>query len=526
MRPAVLVSPPPFLFFSFLFLAFCANAQPPVYGCKDPAALNYSSLATVDNGSCKYQRNVYTPTPKTDTISGALKETSGLQWAGNSLWSFNDGGGTATLFRLDTASDAILQTVNLEGVTNVDWEDIAFDGTHFYIGDFGNNANGAREDLKIYRLPLSAIPDYPGNETYNLPASAIKVISFRYSDQPQPPATATLNNTKWDCEAMLVDGGKIHLFSKNWVDTTTTHYVIPDTVAGNYTATALETLAPGYLVTAADKAPGSNVLLLLGYQQYGFGNHYLTILSGYSGGAYFNGSTRLIDLPTAAEMGQAEGLTFLNNRYGFISNEWFQRSVVFPPTTITVTQRLRTFSLTDFAGDITLPLSLLKFGVKPVGGVQQIDWLFSEPAVEVSIQHSRNGTDFTNLQTHYNGRSGSLRHQPITGPNFYRLFFKEKGGAWKFSTIHRIVAEAKNSLGNLVLSASGQLQVVNHSNQPAAYRAKLFAADGRTLAQAGRFTFLPGLNRVQFNKPLHQNTLLFLQLKNEKEEITRMLWVQ
>ena len=130
-----------------LLLVNTAYAQ--VYGCKDPSDNNYNAAATVNDGSCLYNTTPYTPPKKVDPISTALQESSGLQWAGNHLWSFNDGSGTATLFRMDTASDAILQTVNLDGVTNVDWEDIAFDGTHFYIGDFGNNANGARTNLKI-----------------------------------------------------------------------------------------------------------------------------------------------------------------------------------------------------------------------------------------------------------------------------------------------------------------------------------------------------------------------------------------
>src|SRR5258706_2163656 len=163
-----------------------------VYGCKDPMANNYNSLATINDGSCTYNTTSYTPPILVDPINATLVESSGLQMAGNFLWSFNDGGGAAAIYRIDTLSNTILQTVTLTGATNVDWEDIAFDGSYFYVGDFGNNANGARVDLKIYKFALSAIPaDYVVNPVVAIPANEIEVINFTYSNQPFPPILAS-----------------------------------------------------------------------------------------------------------------------------------------------------------------------------------------------------------------------------------------------------------------------------------------------------------------------------------------------
>ena len=123
-----------------LVLCFCMKAVPAfaqVRGCTDPAALNYNPSATVNDGSCTYPKTIYAPPVKTDPLSAVLDESSGLQWAGGSLWSFNDGGNAAVLFRMDTASAKILQTVTLESATNVDWEGIPFDATHLYICGFG-----------------------------------------------------------------------------------------------------------------------------------------------------------------------------------------------------------------------------------------------------------------------------------------------------------------------------------------------------------------------------------------------------
>ncbi|MEP6583601.1 MAG: hypothetical protein ABJA90_05025 [Ginsengibacter sp.] len=322
---------------------FAVPAFSQVYGCTDSLANNYNAAASANDGSCTYNAVNYTPQIKVDPIDNVLIESSGLQMAGNFLWTFNDGGGAAAIYRIDTLTNALLQTVTLSGASNMDWEDIAFDGTYFYVGDFGNNADGARADLKIYKFPLSAIPAYTVNANPVIPPGQIQVINFSYADQPQPLVASGSNNTKYDCEAMIVDGGKIHLFTKNWIDLTSTHYVINSTLPGNYVLSPLETLPVNFLVTGADIAPMDGTIILIGYQNSGFGNHYLYLLSDYNGGFFFNGNKRKINLPAASVMGQSEGVTFRNNTYGYISNEKFYRNFGF--FVIDVNQKLRSFDI-------------------------------------------------------------------------------------------------------------------------------------------------------------------------------------
>lgn len=312
-----------------------------ISGCTDTLAVNYNSAATANNGSCAYINTTYTPPVIAAALNDVLPESSGLQMAGNYLWSFNDRGGAAALYRIDTVTSQLLQTVNLLGVVNVDWEDIAFDGTYFYIGDFGNNADGARTDLKIYKFPLSAVPDYITNPVANIAAQQIAVINFYYADQPQPPQPTSNNNTRFDCEAMIVDSGQIHLFTKNWIDLTTTHYIINGVTAGSYIASPLETLVTNYLVTAADKVYDQKIIVLMGYQTNGFGKHFIHLLTDYRSGNYFNGNKRQLDLPPALEMGQAEGICFRNSTYGYISNEKIT-------SFITVNQQLRSFDISAY----------------------------------------------------------------------------------------------------------------------------------------------------------------------------------
>lgn len=335
-----------------LLFLLSESARAQVAGCRDPLATNYNPLATVSDGGCIYAVTPCTPALKVDPISDSLMESSGLQMAGYYLWSFNDRGGSAAIYRMDTITNSLLQSVYLAGAVNIDWEDIAFDGTSFYVGDFGNNANGARTNLKIYKFPLSAIPDYTTNPVVTIPAGQIAVINFSYSDQPQPILPTSPNNTKYDCEAMIVDGGKIHLFTKNWIDVSTTHYQIDGLTAGTYIATPLETLATGYLVTAADKVIGQKTVALLGYKNSGSAPHYMHLLTDYNGGKYFNGNKRRIDLPDVTVMGQAEGICFRTDTYGYISNEKFFRTV-FPGLDINVGPKLRSFDISGYVSNLT-----------------------------------------------------------------------------------------------------------------------------------------------------------------------------
>ncbi len=323
---------------------FVAHSQVP--GCTDPLANNFNPAATLNNGSCTYNSTSYTPPLKVNPLSDTLVETSGLTVAGNYLWSLNDGENSAAIYRIDTLTKTLLQRVYLAGATNEDWEDLSFDGHYFYIGDFGNNDNGARTDLKIYKFPFSAIPNHATNPFAVIDSSLVEIIHFTYSNQPQPPVPSPDNSTAFDCEAMIVDSGRIHLFTKNWISLNTVHYIINGIAAGSYVATPQDTLATNYLVTAAAKAPGRNVVVLMGYQNTGTANHFMHLLTQYSGNNFFNGNKRKLNLPSVLTMGQAEAITFRNESYGYISNEKFVGGS--SPFIVTVNQRLRSFNIGNY----------------------------------------------------------------------------------------------------------------------------------------------------------------------------------
>lgn len=437
-------------------------------GCTDPYANNYNAAAAVNDGSCKYNTTSYAPPLKVNPLSDTLIETSGLQMAGNFLWSFNDGGGAAAIYRIDTVSRKVYQVVNLENATNIDWEDIAFDGTYFYIGDFGNNENGGRKDLKIYKFALSDIPDYASNQAATIPKEKIEVISFKYSNQLNPVPSPKRDSTRFDCEAMIVDNGKIHLFSKNWIDLNTTHYVINSLTAGSYTADSLESFQTDYLVTGADKAPEQNVVVFIGYLPPPYGNHFMQILSDYSNGYYFNGNKRRLDLPGPLQMGQAEGIAFRNNSYGYISNE----KLYF------VTQKLRSFDISNY---VTQTPNVLPLGFTVVKALQknegvQVEWqVLSDAGIKnFEVEKSKDGKQFikaATLPANDNAAGNSYKWfdpNPYKDNNFYRIKSIGKAGDIKYSVIINVkITGSVSSLdvypnpvknGNLTIKLTNQVK--------------------------------------------------------------------
>ena len=490
------------------------NAQ--VHGCKDPLANNYNPSATINDGSCTYNTTFYTPPVKVDPISNVLVETSGLQMANNYLWSFNDGGGLAAIYRMDTVTNAILQTVTLAGATNIDWEDIAFDGTYFYIGDFGNNANGARTDLKIYKFPISAIADYTTNATVEIPSTLIEVIDFSYRDQTQPPTAVAANSTPFDCEAMLIDNNQIHLFSKNWVDLNTTHYVLVPTNNNKWIAEPKETLATNYLVTAADKAVGQNVVALLGYQNFGTGSHFMHLLSDYKDSLFFNGNKRRIDLPDATQMGQAEGITFRNGTYGYISNERFVRSV--GSFTITVNQKLRSFNTASFVSPSVLANDLKSFNVSNNQGSQKLAWSFATTVNDLKIQYSNNGRTFTDLKTIGSSMEGAFANNILSASNCYRLTWNNNDASIKYSNIVCANNIATNEIEKLVLKANGNFSFFLNATTPQAYSFALIDVDGKILAESVSKLYNSGYNSIKFvNSNLRSGSVYLVSKSNNKK---------
>ena len=344
-------------------LCFAFNAQAQVPGCTDPQANNYNASASINNGSCTYNATSLPLTDKTNLPTPLLNESSGLTFLDGKLWSFSDSGNPNDIYRIDTVTNTIFQTVDVSNATNVDWEDMASNNDYLFVGDFGNN-NGNRQDLKIYRINKSALTP----TTTSVTAS---IINFSFSDQTSFVSNPTNHN--FDCEAMIFLNDSIHLFSKNWVDFQTKHYVLPN-IPGTHVAQLRETFNTGFLVTSAS-VQQYGVISLIGYLRTGAKPVSLYMLYDYKNNLFFNGNKRKFDLSTQNVYGQVEGVEFFNNSLAFVSNELYT-------TGANVPAKLRTFNLASYLpGAFLFPKPTANFIVSSASICENATVTFTDQSV-------------------------------------------------------------------------------------------------------------------------------------------------
>ena len=137
-------------------------------------------------------------------LQEGLKEISGLEQLNEStLVALNDGGNKPKLYLTSLEGNPI-KSVWIANATNNDWEDLARDENHLYIGDIGNNQN-QRKDLCIYKVRIS---DVLMKDTV-----FAERIEYHYVDQKEfPPKKEELN---FDAEGMIAYANSLYVFSKN-----------------------------------------------------------------------------------------------------------------------------------------------------------------------------------------------------------------------------------------------------------------------------------------------------------------------
>lgn len=180
-------------------------------------------------------------------LAAPLTEISGMTIWQNRYFAHGDGGSAPMIFELDASGKTIDTTTLLK--PNTDWEDMAANATHFFVGDFGNN-NGTRKDLKILKFPIDSL-----GKSNIVP----EVINFSYADQTDFTSSTFTN---YDCEAMVATNDSIYLFSKSKSSGICRVYALP-VLPGNYTASITDTIQPPFWVTGAHLGQGQ--LLLCGY---------------------------------------------------------------------------------------------------------------------------------------------------------------------------------------------------------------------------------------------------------------------
>ena len=299
-----------YLCLALFTVTFTVKAQI-IGGCTDLQATNYNSNATFNDGSCLYSDNAISNI-ESHQLANQLKDTSGFAYFNNQLYTLNDDS-QKRLYVLDTLHGAILDSVEIDHVVNVDWEDIHVENTNFYVGDFGNNVSGNRTNLRIFK--------WNAND-HNTGVFEIDTINFSYQNQTDFTAQAS-NTTAFDCEAFIVIEDSIYLFTKRWNDTRSFLYVLPNS-AGTHVAQLRDSLNVDGLVTGATYEAQRNHVVLCGYSA--LLQPFVYLLYDYPHNDFFKGNKRKVNLDLF--MHQVEAITHDGNMNYYLSNEYTQISVL------------------------------------------------------------------------------------------------------------------------------------------------------------------------------------------------------
>jgi hypothetical protein len=192
-------------------------------------------------------------------LPSEILESSGLIFFNNEFWTFNDSGAGPILYALEINTGKILRRVTIKNATNIDWEEATQDENYIYIGDFGNNF-GNRKDLKVYRISKSDILAQRAECSVQA-----DITSFSFADQKE--FKNSLLYTRFDCEAMVIWGDSIIIFTKNWKEETSSAYCIPKS-PGIYNPSPAFVFQSRGLVTGAAISPDKKELAICGYEEF------------------------------------------------------------------------------------------------------------------------------------------------------------------------------------------------------------------------------------------------------------------
>lgn len=238
-----------------------------------------------------------------------LIESSGIVAENeNSIWSHNDAGNTNKIYTFDTTG-ALIRTIKIDNVQNIDWEDMARDAQgRYYLEDAGNNDNN-RTDLAIYRIPN---PTSITGNTVNA-----EIINFTLEDQTLfPPGNGNMN---YDIEAMAWKSDTLFLFTKNRSTPGSGFskmYKLPAT-PGTYTAKLCDSIYTGNSgsenrVTSADIHPVTGELILLTPSK-------LISFKNYPANNFFEG--QITNYFFTTQPGQIESVAFVSPYRLYLTEE-------------------------------------------------------------------------------------------------------------------------------------------------------------------------------------------------------------
>lgn len=242
--------------------------------------------------------------PTQFTLSKKIRETSGIEFYKDYLYTFNDSGNAPEIYKLSSQNGEILQTLKIEGATNVDWEEITRKGDTLFIGDFGNNL-GIRKDLTIYSILLPQ-----NNTSKNVNVKVLNTYHFVFEDQVSFENKGYVV-TNFDCEAFIYYNNKFHIFSKRWGDYHTTHYELDLNAAEKpLVAKKIESFNTECVITGANLY--NQELYLIGYTKDGFA--YTWKFTDFFDGKFFNGKAQKTFIGLTPTISQTEGIAVTKDK--------------------------------------------------------------------------------------------------------------------------------------------------------------------------------------------------------------------
>ena len=286
-----------------------------------------------------------------DSLPSVLDNTSSLFYWQGSLWSANDHGGLV-LYEIDTLTAAIIcQLPDLDTLPPFsDMEETAQDDEYFYFGDFGNNHEQLRDDLRVLRL---------AKEDLLAGIFRFDTIFFTYDGyDPTQPGSDELPTTDYDCEAMIATSDSLYLFTKQWSSLQTTCYVLPK-VPGRYTALPRGSADVNGLVTGACYRPSQQLLVFSCYTQ--LCQPFIYLLYDFSGTDFFGGEHSRIPLSNYIGT-QIEAIATADGLHYYLTNEHFSHMGITHPA------QMLSLDLTGYLYDYLYPdTSHVGIAVPPCG---------------------------------------------------------------------------------------------------------------------------------------------------------------
>jgi len=151
---------------------------------------------------------------KIATLPVVINESSGLITLNGKLITHNDSGSMPILYQIDTLG-TITDYIKYNYLHNQDWEAITQSENAIHIADIGNN-KGNRRNLKIYNIIKNGLWVKEIDRD-------ISVISYsnqtNFNIRPQKHSH--------DAEAVIIIDKTMYLFSKDWVNFSTSIYNFP-----------------------------------------------------------------------------------------------------------------------------------------------------------------------------------------------------------------------------------------------------------------------------------------------------------